>query len=198
MFVYVSVELATEGHADDGKQGLDARGAESGLRGYAGLLRRLSSAPCVWPLLHERLINRAHALLLIASLLVMGVRPSQAQFENVGSFEFPTSASGEVQHHFRPAAALLHSFGWLQAIGELHVAQEIDPDFEMPYWRESLTYNHPLNSRMDPTEPRRVLERLAPTRVERLAKASTKMTPCDTVSRHCREGKKSDGACTAL
>ena len=43
----------------------------------------------------------------------------------------------------------------------------------MAYWGESLTYNHPLNSGMDPTEPRRVLERLAPTRVERLAKAPT-------------------------
>ena len=61
-------------------------------------------------------MNRTRALLLIAGLLVMGARPAQAQFDNVGSFEFPTSASGEVQHHFLRAAALLHSFGWLQAI----------------------------------------------------------------------------------
>ena len=118
-------------------------------------------------------MNRAPALLLITSLLVMGARPAQAQFENVGSFEFPTSASGEAQQHFLRAAALLHSFGWLQAIEEFHVAQEIDPDFAMAYWGESLAYNHPLNSGMDPTEPRRVLERLAPTRAERLAKAPT-------------------------
>ena len=118
-------------------------------------------------------MNRAPALLLITSLLVMGARPAQAQFENVGSFEFPTSASGEAQQHFLRAAALLHSFGWLQAIEEFNAAQEIDPDFAMAYWGESLAYNHPLNSGMDPTEPRRVLERLAPTRVERLAKAPT-------------------------
>ena len=118
-------------------------------------------------------MTRAPALLLIAGLLVIGARPAQAQFENVGSFEFPTSASGEAQQHFLRGAAFLHSFGWIQARGEFHAAQEIDPDFAMAYWGESLAYNHPLNSGMDTTEPRRALDRLAPTRVERLAKAPT-------------------------
>ena len=118
-------------------------------------------------------MTRAAAVLLIAGLLVLSARPAHAQFENVGSFEFPTSASGEAQLHFLRGAALLHSFGWLQAIEEFHASQEIDPDFAMAYWGESLTYNHPLNSQMDPTEPRRVLERLASTRAERLAKAPT-------------------------
>ena len=118
-------------------------------------------------------MNRAPAILLITGLLVTGARPAQAQFNNVGSFEFPTSASGEAQQHFLRGAALLHSFGWLQAIEEFQAAQEIDPDFAMAYWGESLTYNHPLNSGMNPTEPRRVLERLAPTPAERLVKAPT-------------------------
>ena len=118
-------------------------------------------------------MTRTPALLLIAGLLVIGARPAQAQFDNVGSFEFPTSATGEAQYHFLRGAALLHSFGWIQAREELHAAQEIDPDFAMAYWAESLSYNHPLFSQMDPTEPRRALERLAPTPVERLAKAPT-------------------------
>ena len=118
-------------------------------------------------------MNCAPALLLITSLLVMGARPAQAQFENVGSFEFPTSASGEAQQHFLRAAALLHSFGWLQAIEEFHAAQEIDPDFAMAYWGESLCYNHPLFNEQDGESPRQVLARLAPTRTERLAKAPT-------------------------
>ena len=116
---------------------------------------------------------RAAAVLLIAGLLVLSARPTQAQFENVGSFEFPTSASGEAQQHFLRGAAFLHSFGWIQAREEFHAAQEIDPDFAMAYWGESLAYNHPLRSQMDPTDPRRALERLAPTRAERLAKAPT-------------------------
>jgi tetratricopeptide (TPR) repeat protein len=118
-------------------------------------------------------MTRAAVTALIAGLLVMGTKPAQAQFENVGSFEFPTSASEEAQKHFLRGAAFLHSFGWIQAIGEFHAAQEIDPDFAMAYWGESLSYNHPLFSQMDPAEPRRALERLAPTRAKRLAKAPT-------------------------
>ena len=117
-------------------------------------------------------MNRARALLLIVFVLV-SARPAQAQFENVGSFEFPTSASGEVQLHFLRGAAILHSFGWKQAIEQFHAAQEIDPNFAMAYWGESLAYNHPLNSQMDPTEPRKVLRRLGPNPAERLAKAPT-------------------------
>jgi len=118
-------------------------------------------------------MNRARALLLIVSLLVMGARPAKAQFDNVGSFEFPTSASSEAQQHFLRGAALLHSFGWIQAREEFHAAQQIEPDFAMAYWGESLAYNHPLVSQMPTANPRSALERLAPTRAERLAKAPT-------------------------
>jgi tetratricopeptide (TPR) repeat protein len=104
---------------------------------------------------------------------MMAAKPAQAQFEDVGSFEFPTSGSGEAQNHFLRGAAILHSFGWIQAREEFHAAQEIDPDFAMAYWGESLAYNHPLNSQMNPTAPRAALERLAPTPAERLAKAPT-------------------------
>ena len=117
-------------------------------------------------------MNHARSILLIVAVIV-SARPAQAQFDYVGSFDFPTSASGEVQLHFLRGTAILHSFGWKQAIEEFHAAQELDPDFAMAYWGESLAYNHPLNSEMDATEPRKVLQRLAPTRAERLAKAPT-------------------------
>ncbi len=118
-------------------------------------------------------MNRVPALLLITILFVVGPRPAQAQFDNVGSFEFPTSASGEAQQHFLRGVAFLHSFGWIQAREQFRAAQGIDPGFAMAYWGESLAYNHPLFSGMDPTEPGRALERLAPTAGERLSKAPT-------------------------
>ena len=96
-----------------------------------------------------------------------------AQFEDVGVITFPTSATGEAQDHFLRGVAILHSFGWKQARAEFHAAQEIDPDFALAYWGESLAYNHPLVTNMDPTEPRKALERLAPTAEERIAKAPT-------------------------
>ena len=99
---------------------------------------------------------------------------ARAQFDAVGSIDFPTSATGKAQDHFLRGVAILHSFGWKQAREQFHAAQEIDPDFAMAYWAESLAYNHPLVTEMDPTEPRKALERLAPTTEERMAKAPTK------------------------
>ena len=116
---------------------------------------------------------RVPAFLFVACFLALSANPARAQFENVGSFEFPTSASPEAQNHFLRGAAFLHSFGWIQARDEFHAAQEIDQDFAMAYWGESLAYNHPLNSPMEPTLPREALQRLGSTRAERLAKAPT-------------------------
>ena len=109
---------------------------------------------------------------LIAIFAVMAA-PAAAQFANVGSLNFPTSATGEAQQHFLRGVAVLHSFGWEQAQEQFRAAQEIEPDFAMAYWGETLSYNHPLFSGMDPTEPRKALQRLGSTTAERLAKAPT-------------------------
>ena len=110
---------------------------------------------------------------LALALLVSVVVPAKAQFDEVGSIDFPTSVTGEAQHYFLRGVAILHSFGWKQAIEQFHAAQAIDPDFAMAYWGESLAYNHPLNSRMMVDQPREALDRLAPTPADRLAKAPT-------------------------
>ena len=101
------------------------------------------------------------------------VTPAFAQLENVGQLTFPTSGSPEAQRHFLRGVAILHSFGWKQAIAEFQLAQKAQPDFAMAYWGESLAYNHPLNSQMDFKEPRAVLARLGPDRAARAAKAPT-------------------------
>lgn len=112
-------------------------------------------------------------ILLPTLLALLTVAPAEAQFDNVGSIDFPTSATGEAQQHFLRGVAILHSFGWEQAKEQFQAAQEADPDFALAYWGESLAYNHPLVSQMDATEPNRVLQKLAPTRAERRAKAPT-------------------------
>ncbi len=113
----------------------------------------------------------AAAALVLAALVAPP--PAAAQFDEVGVIDFPTSATGEAQNHFLRGVAILHSFGWKQAREQFHAAQAIDPDFALAYWGESLAYNHPLVTNMDPTEPRKALERLAPTPEERIAKAPT-------------------------
>ena len=99
--------------------------------------------------------------------------PPAAQLDNVGQLSFPTSGSAEAQRHFLRGVAILHSFGWKQAIAEFQLAQKAQPDFAMAYWGETLCYNHPLNSQMDPKEPRGVLARLGPDRAARVGKAPT-------------------------
>ena len=112
--------------------------------------------------------------------IVLGVwlcaAPASAQFDAVGSLEFPASTqSAEAQNHFLRGVAILHSFGWKQAIEQFQAAQELDPDFVMAYWGETLCYNHPLFGGPTPDDdnPRAVLARLGATRSERLAKAPT-------------------------
>lgn len=105
-------------------------------------------------------------------VLAFGV-PGSAQLDKVGSLSFPTSGSPAAQRHFLRGVAILHSFGWKQAIAEFKLAQEAQPDFAMAYWGESLCYNHPLNPEQDAKNPRAVLARLGPDRVSRIAKAPT-------------------------
>jgi tetratricopeptide (TPR) repeat protein len=112
-------------------------------------------------------------LLACAALVFSLATPASAQLENVGNLSFPTSGSAEAQRHFLRGVAILHSFGWKQAIAEFQLAQKAQPDFAMAYWGESLCYNHPLNSQMDFKEPRAVLARLGSDRAARVGKAPT-------------------------
>jgi tetratricopeptide (TPR) repeat protein len=99
--------------------------------------------------------------------------PAVAQLENVGNLRFETSATPEAQKHFLRGVAILHSFGWKQAIAEFQAAQKVEPGFALAYWGETLCYNHPLAPEQDGKSPREVLARLGATPDARLAKAPT-------------------------
>jgi tetratricopeptide (TPR) repeat protein len=111
--------------------------------------------------------------LIGVALLALATAPALAQFDNVGTISFPTSGSPKAQHHFLRGVAILHSFGWKQAIAEFKQAQQIQPDFAMAYWGETLCYNHPLMTEQDAKTPRAILARLGPDTASRLAKAPT-------------------------
>ena len=101
--------------------------------------------------------------LLAVSLLALSIAPASAQLENVGNMSFPTSGSPAAQQHFLRGVAILHSFGWKQAIAEFKQAQKAQPDFAMAYWGETLCYNHPLKPSRMRKNPRAVLARLGAT-----------------------------------
>ncbi len=116
-------------------------------------------------------ISLRRLVLVACAILTTGV--SEAQ---VGTIDFPTSASGDVQDNFIRGVAFLHSFAFEDAIEHFQKAQEAQPDFAMAYWGEAMSYNK--NPLMDPTRQdlasaRQALSRLAPTRAARIAKART-------------------------
>ena len=112
-------------------------------------------------------------LATLAALPAMAAESAPAHLVGLGSIAFPTSATGPAQEHFLRGVTILHSFGWKQARVEFQAAQELDPDFALAYWGESLCYNHPLIAEQDRETPQAVLKRLGATREARLEKAPT-------------------------
>jgi len=131
----------------------------------------LSNRLISWGEIMKNLITLVFSMCLLGAFSTSAF---SADLEQIGTFEFPTSASGEAQRHFTLGVGYLHSFGWKQARTEFRKAQEIDPNFALAYWGESLTYNHPLIPVLqDPDSPQDTLNRLGSTSEERLSKAPT-------------------------
>lgn len=115
------------------------------------------------------------SLLTVTSSLLIAVFSNSAfsaEFDQIGSFDFPTSGSPAAQQHFELGVGYLHSFGMTQAQAEFRAAQEIDPDFAMAYWGETFTYQHPFFGQKS-AAPGEALMKLGATSQERLAKAPT-------------------------
>ncbi len=111
-------------------------------------------------------------IVLVASLLV-SLGAGAVEMKNIGTVSFSNSGSAEAQASFLRGVGFLHSFGWKQAAAEFRKAQEIDPDFALAYWGESLCYNHPLIPEWDRETPVAILNRLGSSSEERLSRAPT-------------------------
>ncbi len=91
----------------------------------------------------------------------------------LGRISFPTSGSGNAQTAFIRGVLLLHSFEYDAAIEAFRQAEQAAPGFAMAFWGEALAYNQPLwyNENLD--KARAALNRLAPSRASRQARAPT-------------------------
>ncbi len=112
---------------------------------------------------------------LVAAMFACGVGSAQTKPEGrLGHVDFSTSArSPAAQGHFTRGLLLLHSFEYPEAASEFREAQKLEPGFAMAYWGEAMTQNHPIWNERDPAAAKAILERLAPTPEQRLAKAPT-------------------------
>lgn len=115
--------------------------------------------------------------MILALSLVLAAAASPAlqsdRASDLGSVRFETSGAPAAQAPFVRGVLLLHSFEYEDAADEFRAAQAADPAFALAYWGEALTHSHPIWGEEDRDAARAVLERLAPTRAERLAKAPT-------------------------
>jgi tetratricopeptide (TPR) repeat protein len=93
--------------------------------------------------------------------------------DQLGTIEFKTSGSPEAQKEFLHGVLLLHSFEYPDARASFIKAEQLDPNFAMAYWGEAMTYNHPIWMERDRSGAIAALNKLAPTREQRLQKAPT-------------------------
>lgn len=115
-----------------------------------------------------------HTALTLLILVALSCRsPPTTQEPQLGSLDFPTSASAAAQDHFIKGMLLLHSFEFDDAREAFVEAQKVESDFAMAYWGEALTHNHLLWSRQDPEAARKAMQRLGATPEDRIAKAPT-------------------------
>ena len=93
--------------------------------------------------------------------------------QELGTITFPTSSAAAAQPAFLSGVKSLHSFQFDEAADYFRGAQKLDPAFALAFWGEAMSVNHPLWAEQDTDAGKAILNRLAPTRAGRLAKAST-------------------------
>jgi len=98
---------------------------------------------------------------------------SKAPSENenhLGVINFEVSGDKKAKAQFQEGVLLMHSFEYEDARDAFLKAQELDPTMPINYWGEAMTYNHSLWQRQKYDEGIAALEKLAPTKEERLDK----------------------------
>jgi tetratricopeptide (TPR) repeat protein len=133
-------------------------------------------------------------ILVALALALAAAAVTPAQEAALGRTDFPTSGSAASQPYFLKGLLLLHSFEYPDAAEEFRKAEAADPGFAMAYWGEAMSYNHALWMQRDRDAARKALERLAPTRAERLAKAPTEREKLylEAVEELYADGEKAD------
>ena len=110
-------------------------------------------------------------MIVRAWLLCFLLAPAFASAQELGTIMFETSGAPAAQPKFLEGVKALHSFQFDEAAVAFREAKALDPSFALAYWGEAMSHNHPLWAQQDREAGQRVLESLAPTRAERVAKA---------------------------
>ncbi len=114
------------------------------------------------------------ACVLLAIVFSLSCSPVKNEStEILGEIDFNATGKPEAQPAFNKGMLLLYSFEYVDAAEEFRNAINIDKDFAMAYWGEAMTHNHPLWRYQNYEKATEILNQLAPTPEERIAKAAT-------------------------
>jgi hypothetical protein len=125
-------------------------------------------------------MNVCRPSLVLASLVAVAVvvpasdsrlRAQAAPAAQLGTINFPTSASPAAQPAFLTGTKALYNFEFDLAAEAFQQAEKAEPNFALAYWGEAMSFNHPLWAEQDLAKARHALEKLAPTAAARAAKA---------------------------
>ncbi len=78
----------------------------------------------------------------------------------LGTIEFSTSGSKEVQPHFLRGVAALHSFWYEEALEAFRQSTKIDPNFVMGYWGEAMAHNRTLHEQQNAPAAKEALAKI--------------------------------------
>ena len=93
----------------------------------------------------------------------------------LGDIQLKVTGSEAAQPHFEKGLLLMHSFEYEDAREAFLEAQEVDPKFAMAYWGEAMTFHHSLWLRQEKDKAIAALEKLAPSKEERMALMETEL-----------------------
>ncbi len=116
------------------------------------------------------LLGRIAAIIYLFSSCSSGNNQSK---NRLGEIDFVVSGKSTAQSSFKKGLLYLHSFEYEDAAEEFEMAKKLDPDFVMAYWGEAMTYNHTLWREQDFEKGNAILQQLAQSPAERIAKAKT-------------------------
>jgi tetratricopeptide (TPR) repeat protein len=117
---------------------------------------------------------RLIAVAVIAALpIALHAQHAAPKSEQLGVVSFANSGAPRAQKQFLRGIALLHSFMYGEAADAFQQAHRADSAFAMAYWLEAATYVHSAWRQENLAAANAALERLAPTREARLARAGT-------------------------
>lgn len=118
--------------------------------------------------------NCTYLVFAFFSMLILSCDRKESK-AHLGQITFDVTGSDDAQPDFKEGLLLLHSFEYADAAEAFERARAKDSTFVMAYWGEAMTCNHPLWQEQNFEKGNEILNTLASSPEDRVAKAHTEL-----------------------